>query len=101
MSPWWHCASSWEGGEMIEGLLETWRIHDEINHFLIERIPEAGFEAATLLQNGQKSKGRTVAKAFVHMHEARRAHLGRDFLKGVPQFDQGVAPGRAELLEAF
>lgn len=86
---------------MLDGILETWRIHDEINQFLLEQIPEEGFAAATLLKNGQKSKGRTVARAFAHMHEARTAHLGRDFMKGVPRFEAGATPGRAELLEAF
>lgn len=42
-----------------------------------------------------------MARAFAHMHEARTAHLGREFMKGVPRFESGATPGRDELLEAF
>jgi len=31
----------------------------------------------------------------------RVAHIGREFLKGVPRFETGASPGRDELLEAF
>jgi uncharacterized damage-inducible protein DinB len=86
---------------MIEDLLETWRVHDEINFFLLESIPDAAFQAVTLLKNGQPSTGRNVAKVFAHLHAVRVAHLGRDFIKGVPRFETGAEPGRAELLAAF
>lgn len=86
---------------MIEDVLEVWRVHEEINLFLLERIPDTGFQAVTLLKNGQPSTGRTVAKVFAHMHGVRVAHVGRDFLKGIPRFQTGAAPGRAELATAF
>jgi hypothetical protein len=86
---------------MIEDLLEMWRVHEEINLFLLERIPDAGFHAVTLLKNGQPSTGRTVAKVFAHLHAVRVAHVGRDFLKGIPRFETGASPDRAELIAAF
>src|SRR5438445_13719992 len=86
---------------MIEDVLEVWRTHDEINLFLLEHIPDAGFEAHTLLKNGQPSKGRNVARMFKHMHEVRRAHVGREFLKGIQHFKTEYTPSRGELVEAF
>jgi uncharacterized damage-inducible protein DinB len=86
---------------MIEDVVHVWRVHNEISVFLIERIPEAGFDAVPLLKNGKPSTGRTVAKVFAHVHAVRVSHLGRDFLKGVPRFETGAAPRRGELLAAF
>ncbi len=86
---------------MTEDVLEVWRIHDDINFTLLERIPEEGFAALTLLKNGQPSKGRNVARVFAHMHEVRRAHLTREFAKNVPTFGIGATPSRDELLAGF
>lgn len=86
---------------MIEDILETWRVHDEINLFLLRRMPDEGFQAHTLLKNGQPSTGRNVARVFAHMHDVRRSHIGREFLKGVPRFETGAEPSREELLAAF
>ena len=86
---------------MIEDLLEVWRTHDEINIFLLTHIPDAGLGARTLLKNGQPSTGRNVARVFKHMHEVRRSHVGREFLKGIPHFKTEYTPTRGELIEAF
>jgi uncharacterized damage-inducible protein DinB len=86
---------------MLDGLLECWCTHDEINLYLLRHIPDEGFAAATLLKNGQPSKGRNVARIFRHMHEVRRSYIGREFLKGIPHFDDDYVPTRAELLHAF
>ena len=86
---------------MLEDLLEMWRTHDEINLYLLRHIPDGGFEASTLLKNGQLSKGRNVAGMFRHMHEYRRQYVGREFLQGIPHFDDQYVPTRAELIDAF
>jgi uncharacterized damage-inducible protein DinB len=86
---------------VIDGILECWRTHDEINLYLLRHIPDEGLQAVTLLKNGQPSKGRNVARIFRHMHEVRRSHIGREFLPGVPSFDDDYVPSRAELLQAF
>lgn len=86
---------------MIDALLETWRVHDEINTFLLKNIPDAGFDAVTLLKGGKPSTGRTVSRVFAHLHMVRVSHIGREFLPGVPRFETGASPGRAELLAAF
>lgn len=85
----------------MEELVEVWRVHEEINTFLLESIPVEGFAAVTLLKNGKPSTGRTVSRVFAHLHGVRVAHIGREFLKGVPRLDTGASPGREELLEAF
>jgi uncharacterized damage-inducible protein DinB len=86
---------------MLDDVLEMWRTHDEINFYLLRHIPDDGFGACTLLKNGQPSKGRNVARMFRHMHEARRQHVGREFLTGIPHFEDDAEPSRDELLDAF
>jgi uncharacterized damage-inducible protein DinB len=83
------------------GVAAVWRIHEEINLYLLDRISDPGLAAVPLLKDGQPSTGRTVARQFAHMHEVRATHLGRDFLRGVPRFAAGVTPSRTELREAF
>jgi uncharacterized damage-inducible protein DinB len=86
---------------MIEDLIEVWRVHEEINSYLLERIPLEGFAAVTLLKNGKPSTGRTVSRVFAHLHGVRVTHIGREFLRGIPRFETGASPGREELAEAF
>jgi uncharacterized damage-inducible protein DinB len=86
---------------MLEDILEMWRTHDEINLYMLRHIPDEGFQACTLLKNGLPSKGRDVARMFRHMHEYRRQHVGREFLAGIPHFDDKYVPTREELLSAF
>ncbi|MGC9971631.1 MAG: DinB family protein [Bryobacteraceae bacterium] len=86
---------------MVQDVLEVWRVHEEINAYLLRNIPEEGFAAVTLLKNGKPSTGRTVSRVFAHLHAVRVAHVGREFLKGIPRFETGASPGREELLEAF
>ena len=86
---------------MVENVLEIWRVHDEINIFLLENIPDQGFAAVPLLKTGKPSTGRTVSRVFAHLHEVRVSHLGREFLLGIPRFEAGASPNREELLTAF
>lgn len=86
---------------MVESVLEIWRVHDEINIFLLENIPDEGFAAVPLLKNGKPSTGRTVSRVFAHLHEVRVSHVGREFLRGVPRFETGASPNREDLLTAF
>jgi uncharacterized damage-inducible protein DinB len=86
---------------MVDDVLEVWRVHDEINFWLLENIPEHGFAAVPLLKNGKPSSGRTVSRVFAHMHAVRRSHVTREFLKGIPRFETGASPERDDLLAAF
>jgi hypothetical protein len=51
---------------MVEDVLEVWRIHEQINTYLLNLLPEKSFTALTLFKNGQLSKGSTVARVFAH-----------------------------------
>ncbi len=84
-----------------EDIAEVWRIHEEINLYLLDTISDAGLDAVPLLKNGRPSAGRTVARQFAHLHEVRAGHLTREFLAGVPRFESGATPSRAELKAAF
>ena len=86
---------------MLQDVLEMWRTHDEINFYLLRHIPEEGMQASTLLKNGLPSKGRNVARVFRHMHEVRRQYVGREFLAGIPHFEDDAVPSRQQLLDAF
>jgi uncharacterized damage-inducible protein DinB len=81
----------------IDGILEVWRVHDQINAFMLKTIPDDGLHAVTLLKTGQPSTGRNVARIFTHMHNVRISHIGRELLKGMPRFETGATPGRDEL----
>ncbi len=48
---------------MVDDVLEVWRAHEEIDTFLLKRLPEEGFAALTLLKNAQPSRGRPVANS--------------------------------------
>ena len=50
---------------MHDQLLETWRIHNRINLYLLESIPDEALEAVAA------SKGRNVAEQFAHIHKVR------------------------------
>ena len=86
---------------MTQDVPEVWRVHEEINAYLLRNIPEEGLAAVTLLKNGKPSTGRTVSRVFAHLHDVRVGHIGREFLRGVPRFETVASPGREELLEAF
>ncbi len=86
---------------MSSNAAAVWRVHDEINQFLLRAIPDEGFEAVTLLKGGKPSQGRTVRRVFAHLHEVRASHLGRELLKGVPRFKTGAEPSRDALIRAF
>ncbi|HXJ94330.1 MAG TPA: DinB family protein [Terriglobia bacterium] len=86
---------------MVDDVLEVWRVHDEIDFWLLENIPDHGFAAVPLLKSGKPSSGRTLSRVFAHMHAVRRSHVTREFLKGVPRFETGASPGRDDLLAAF
>jgi uncharacterized damage-inducible protein DinB len=86
---------------MTDEILEIWRVHDEINQYVIETIPDEGWNATPLLKNGQRSTGRGVARVLAHMHEVRASFLGSALVKGIPRFTSADEPDRAALLAAF
>jgi uncharacterized damage-inducible protein DinB len=67
---------------LIQQLLTTWRVNNRIDLQLIAAIPAKGLAAVPLA-----SRGRTVARQFVH--------------RGSPAFAPKAEPGKRELLRAF
>src|SRR5687767_12881793 len=50
---------------MDDQLLETWAIHDRINRYLLDAIPEEALTASL------QPKHRTVFQLFAHLHNVR------------------------------
>ncbi len=82
-----------------EQILETWRIHNRINLYMLENIPEDAF-SATLSKRG----GRDIARQVAHLHNVRVARL-TSFAKkaGSPlrEFEKTESPPKKTLLEAM
>ena len=81
--------------ELSEQLVDTWQIHNRINLFLLENIPEEALAAAPT------PKGRNIVFQLAHMHNVRidwmqkaAAHLTKFSLKGDP-------PNKTQLQEAL
>ncbi len=89
--------------DILEGLLEAWKINNEIDLFILDWVPEEGLQAVTLLKTGKPSKGRNVARIFAHMHEVRCSrleHHGADAGE-LPRFEGSEVPARERLQEAL
>jgi uncharacterized damage-inducible protein DinB len=70
---------------MSAAQLETWAIHDRINRYLLEGIPNEALEAQST------SKGRTVAEQFAHIHNVRLMWLksaAPDLLKALTKLEK-------------
>ena len=83
---------------MDDPLVETWSIHNRINLYLLDAIPD-GALAATL--NG---KGRSVADQFAHIHNVRLMWLkaaAPDLLEGLEKIEAKSDPDRDRLRSAL
>ena len=85
---------------MVEGVLETWRVHDGLNLFLLGRVPE-GLQAVTLLKNGQPSTGRNVGRVFAHMVEVRVSHLPKALQGDTVTLEKKPLPSKAQIQAAL
>ena len=83
---------------LIQQLLTTWRVNNRIDLQLIAAIPAKGFAAVPLA-----SRGRTVARQFVHLHKVRVGWMKYNGanLRGIPTFAPKAEPGKRELARAF
>src|SRR5690606_16450974 len=89
--------------DLLDDLLEAWSIHNDINLYILDWIPEKGLEAVTLLKTGQPSRGRNVARTFAHMHAVRCARLASNYgaSKEIPKFEGSESPSADRLREAL
>lgn len=90
--------------QILNDVLETWEINNEINLFILRWIPPEGLEAVTLLKTGEPSRGRNVARNFAHMHEVRCGKLERnldDKAETIPRFEGSESPNAEALAGAL
>ena len=59
----------------MSALTETWQIHNRINIYLLEAIPEEN------LRDISASKGRNVGEQFAHVHNVRLMWLKAAILR--------------------
>jgi uncharacterized damage-inducible protein DinB len=81
-----------------DNVLDTWRISNRINLYLLDAIAEEA------LDDVAPTRGRSVAKAFAHLHNVRLMWLGSaaaDLLDGLAKFDPDAAVDRAALRSAL
>jgi uncharacterized damage-inducible protein DinB len=83
---------------MDEQLIETWSIHDRINLYLLDAIPDEALSASLT------PKGRSVSAQFAHIHNVRLMWLkaaAPDLLDGLEKLETKAAGDRAGLRAAL
>jgi uncharacterized damage-inducible protein DinB len=82
----------------VDSILAAWAVHNEINLFLIAKIPSKGFDAVPY-----RSKGRTVAEQLVHMNVVRLGWLHYHLTGKRPKRESVTIkkPTRSALITAF
>jgi uncharacterized damage-inducible protein DinB len=81
-----------------EQLVETWQIHDRINFYLLDAIPDEALASVSV------SKGRSVGEQFAHVHDVRFMWLkaaAPELLKGLEKFPKEAATDKARLRAAL
>ena len=83
---------------LAEQLVDTWRISNRINLYLLGAIADEA------LGDVAPTKGRSVAKAFAHLHNVRLLWLdaaASDLLGGLAKLDMDATLDRAALRSAL
>lgn len=83
---------------MSDPLVETWKIHDRINRYLLDALDD---EALAVRPSG---KGRSVGELFAHVHGVRLMWVksaSPDLLAGLAKIDAGAETGTAALGSAL
>lgn len=83
-------------GALADQLLETWRIHDRINRYLLAAVPAEALGAVST------SRGRSVGEQLAHVHNVRLMSLksaAPELLEGLEKVETEGA-GAAEVLRA-
>jgi uncharacterized damage-inducible protein DinB len=85
--------------EVENQIIDTWQIHNRINIFMLENIPDTALKA-TLSSRG----GRDIARQFAHIHNVRVMRL-ESFAKknhlNLSMFEKDESPEKKELQQAF
>jgi uncharacterized damage-inducible protein DinB len=79
-------------------ILETWRIHNRINLYLLDAIDSQA------LQGTPGAKGRNVGEAFAHMHNVRLMWLeaaAPDLMPGLSKLEKAQAADREALRQSL
>jgi len=83
--------------QLLDQILNTWRVHNRINLYLLEEIPKTGFDAVPY-----GSRGRNVAEQFSHIHRVRVGWLHFHTTgKRLKSDGEKKIPNRKQLLTAF
>lgn len=88
-----------EENNLIDQVMNTWRVNDRINLHLLQHISAKGLKAVPT-----GSRGRTASQVFAHMHKVRLAWINYnapELIKGISVFRKGSCPDRADLRSAF
>src|SRR5579883_1868703 len=83
---------------MEDQLVETWQIHNRINLYLLDAIPDAA------LADVSSSKGRSVGEQFGHVHDVRLMWLkaaAPELLEGLEKYPKEAATDKARLRQAL
>jgi uncharacterized damage-inducible protein DinB len=83
---------------MEEQLLDTWRIHNRINLYLLAEVDPNSLEAVSA------SKGRTVAEQFAHIHNVRLMWLkqaGPALAAKLDKLEKEKKPGKEVLQKSL
>jgi hypothetical protein len=84
-----------ESAQLLDSLLGTWRRHQEILLYLLERIPERGLGALPM-----GSRGREVARQFAHLDRIRQGWVHFHLTGKRPKLSRqhrGQGPSKAAL----
>jgi uncharacterized damage-inducible protein DinB len=82
---------------MDEPLVETWMIHDRINRYLLDAIPDEALAAAL-------PKCRSVSDLFGHIHNVRLMWLkaaAPELLEGLEKLESKTVHGKETLRAAL
>jgi uncharacterized damage-inducible protein DinB len=83
---------------MEEQLVETWHIHNRVNLYLLDAVPDDALTSVSA------SKGRSVGAQFAHLHNVRLMWLkaaAPELLAGLDKLGDDAAADKARLRDAL
>jgi uncharacterized damage-inducible protein DinB len=82
---------------MVDALLETWQIHDRINRYLLDAIPDEALSASL-------PKCRNISSLLAHVHNVRLQWIqaaAPELLAGLDKLDTKAVVSKPELRKAL